>query len=118
MQNQSSFYAFCFKIRNLNQTINEGDLVNNSGEQQIETAPEGDSASGMSWLPLVVVALMVLLLFVQALHLVKKPTVPSGPPESMLVEQELFDEVDHTDVVVDMQDDFDIASEEVLLYLF
>ena len=99
---------------NLNQTINEGDLVNNSGEQQIETAPEGDSASGMSWLPLVVVALMVLLLFVQALHLVKKPTVPSGPPESMLVEQELFDEVDHTDVVVDMQDDFDIASEEVM----
>jgi hypothetical protein len=87
-------------------------LVNNSGEQQIETDPEGETSSGMSWLPLVVVALMVLLLFVQALHLVKKPTVPLGPPESMLVEQELFDEVDHTDVVVDMQEDFDLTSKE------
>ena len=65
----------------------------------------------MTWLPLVVVALMVLLLFVQALHLVKKPMVPAGPPESMLVEQELFDEVDHTGVVVDEQEDFEIETE-------
>ena len=96
---------------NLNQTINEGDLVNNSGEQQVETTPEGETSTGLTWLPLVVVALMVLLLFVQALHLVKKPMVPAGPPESMLVEQELFDEVDHTGVVVDEQEDFEIETE-------
>jgi hypothetical protein len=97
---------------NLNQTINEGDLVNNSGEQQVETTPEGDTSSGLSWLPLVVVVLMVLLLCIQALHLVKKPALPPGPPESMLVEQELFDEVDHTDVVIDAKDDFNTVVED------
>ncbi len=54
---------------------------------------------------------MVLLLFVQALHLVKKPAIPDGPPENMLVEQTLFGEVDHTNEVADLEIEEEVEHE-------
>ena len=76
--------------------------------------PETDTESliGMSWVPLVVVILMVLLLFIQALQLVKKPPIPAGPPESMLAEQKMFDDLDHTSEVMHSSDNFSLPEEE------
>ncbi|HJL59496.1 MAG TPA: hypothetical protein QF621_04005, partial [Candidatus Thalassarchaeaceae archaeon] len=64
-----------------------------------------ESLTEMSWIPIVVVVLMILLLFIQALHLVKKPVIPSGPPESMLAEQSLFEAVDFTNDITEGGDE-------------
>jgi len=99
---------------NLNQTINEGDILNETIEEPlIESDADTESLIGMSWVPLIVVILMVLLLFIQALQLVKKPPMPVGPPESMLAEQKMFDELDHTSEVIHSSDDFVIPEEEI-----
>ncbi len=92
---------------NLNQTINEGDILNETVDDSItDPIAEEESLLGTSWIPLIVVILMVLLLFIQALQLVKKPVMPSGPPESLLAEQSVFDDVDHTSEVINSDADF------------
>jgi ferredoxin len=85
---------------NLNQTFNEGDLVN--GTASDDSLPQSDleEQGGMTWEPLAVMALMVLLLFINALHLVKKPSIPSGPPDSMTQHHSEFDGIDHTTEVL------------------
>ncbi len=100
---------------NLNQTINEGNMLNETNDEpQANPNSESESLIEMSWVPLIVIILMVLLLFVQALQLVKKPLTPAGPPESMLAEQEMFDDVDYTTKVMQSSDDFSITEEEPL----
>jgi len=95
----------------LNQTINEGDILDDIVDDiTTEVATEEEPLMGMSWVPLIVVILMVLLLFIQALQLVKKPVMPSGPPESLLAEQSVFDDVDHTSEVISSGNDF-VAAE-------
>ncbi len=80
---------------NMNQTINEGNFENETIDDTTNSA-SAESLTEMSWIPIVVVILMIMLLFIQALHLVKKPIMPAGPPESMLAEQSLFEAVDFT----------------------
>jgi len=100
---------------NLNQTINEGDILNETSDDNTnDLVSDEESLIGMSWVPLIVVILMVLLLFIQALQLVKKPVMPSGPPESMLAEQSVFDDVDYTSEVSNSTDDFVIAEDSVV----
>lgn len=99
---------------NLNQTINEGDILNDTADNTVtDSVADEESLAGMSWVPLIVVILMVLLLFIQALQLVKKPMVPSGPPESMLAEQSVFDEIDYSSDVLESSNDFIAAEDEV-----
>ena len=98
---------------NLNQTINEGNILNETNDEpQVNPTSETESIIEMSWVPLIVIILMVLLLFVQALQLVKKPLTPAGPPESMLAEQKMFDDVDYTTDIMKSSDDFSITKEE------
>ena len=91
---------------NLNQTINEANQQNETIDDTTNNpATNTESLTEMSWIPIVVVVLMIMLLFIQALHLVKKPVMPSGPPESMLAEQSLFEAVDFTDDITEGGDE-------------
>ena len=91
---------------NLNQTINEANQQNETIDDTTNNLnTNAESLTEMSWIPIVVVVLMILLLFIQALHLVKKPVIPSGPPESMLAEQSLFEAVDFTNDITEGGDE-------------
>ena len=84
----------------LNQTFNEGDIVNGTDSEDSLTQSDAEATGGMTWEPFAVLALMVLLLFINALHLVKKPAVPTELPDGMTRHDSEFDEIDHTTEVL------------------
>ena len=87
---------------NLNQTINEGDIVNETEpEENFEIPSKPDTEGALTWEPIAVIAMMVLLLLINFMHLVKKTPIPSGPPEEMLLMTSEMDAAfDQTDQVM------------------
>ena len=75
------------------------------------TEPEAEGT--LTWEPIAVIAMMVLLLLINFMHLVKKPPIPSGPPEEMLLmNSEMDDAFDQTDQIM-MNDSLEIESDVV-----
>ena len=88
---------------NLNQTINEGPIANESTAEEDQLLPPEPSTKGsLTWEPITAIAIMVLLLLINFMHLVKKPAVPTAPPEEMLLMSSGMDSVfDQTDSVLE-----------------
>ena len=64
--------------------------------------PEPSTEGSLTWEPITVIAIMVLLLLINFMHLVKKPAVPTSPPEEMLLMSSGMDSVfDQTDNVLE-----------------
>ncbi|MDG1526008.1 MAG: hypothetical protein P8Q90_08080, partial [Candidatus Thalassarchaeaceae archaeon] len=62
---------------------------------------EPETEGALTWEPIAVIAMMVLLLLINFMHLVKKPPIPSGPPDEMLLMASDMDEAfDQTDQVI------------------
>ena len=88
---------------NLNQTINEGPIANEStAEEDSLLPPEPSTEGSLTWEPITAIAIMVLLLLINFMHLVKKPAIPTAPPEEMLLMSSGMDSVfDQTDNVLE-----------------
>ena len=86
-----------------NQTINEGPIANESTVEENQLLPPEPSTEGsLTWEPITVIAIMVLLLLINFMHLVKKPAIPKAPPEEMLMMSSGMDSVfDQTDKVLE-----------------
>ncbi|HIF05288.1 MAG TPA: hypothetical protein EYQ80_07930 [Candidatus Poseidoniales archaeon] len=78
----------------LNQTINEGDLLNQTEPEESADVPSESASDGaLTWEPIAVISMMVLLLLINLMHLLKRTPIPSGPPESMLLMTDEMDQV-------------------------
>ena len=67
----------------------------------MELPSEPASDGTLTWEPIAVIAMMVLLLLINFMHLVKKTPIPSGPPEEMLLMTSEMDAAfDQTDQVM------------------
>ncbi|MAR61607.1 MAG: hypothetical protein CMA40_03415, partial [Euryarchaeota archaeon] len=100
---------------NLNQTINEGPIANESTAEEDQLLPPEPSTKGsLTWEPITAIAIMVLLLLINFMHLVKKPAVPTAPPEEMLLMSSGMDSVfDQTDNVLENEPSISEPIEDV-----
>ena len=90
---------------NLNQTINEHSGTNETLSLDDAQEPEDSSAERtLTWEPITAIAIMIILVLINFMHLVKKPAIPTAPPAEMLMtSDEMESAFDQTEDVLESE---------------